>query len=56
MAVIFELQAQEGAAPRDLELAAALLADYRLRVATVVRDYGLQDREQAPRDSQITLV
>ncbi len=26
-----------------------LFADYRLRVATVVRDYGLNDREQVPR-------
>ncbi|HEI8865737.1 antibiotic biosynthesis monooxygenase [Serratia sp. AKBS12] len=29
-----------------------LLADYRLRVAQVVRDYGLQHREQAPSDSR----
>ena len=28
-----------------------VLAGYRLRVAAVVRDYGLQDREQAPEDS-----
>jgi heme-degrading monooxygenase HmoA len=28
-----------------------LLADYRLRVADVVRDYGLRDRDQAPADS-----
>lgn len=26
-----------------------LFADYRLRVGTVVRDYGLHDREQVPR-------
>lgn len=26
--------------------------DYRLRVASVVRDYGLSDREQAPADSR----
>lgn len=26
-----------------------LFADYRLRVAHVVRDYGLHDREQVPR-------
>jgi heme-degrading monooxygenase HmoA len=26
-----------------------LFADYRLRVAQVVRDYGLDDREQVPR-------
>jgi heme-degrading monooxygenase HmoA len=27
-------------------------ADYRLRVAEVVRDYGMADREQAPADSR----
>lgn len=27
-------------------------ADYRLRVASVLRDYGLQEREQAPEDSR----
>lgn len=26
--------------------------DYRLRVATVIRDYGMFDREQAPDDSK----
>jgi heme-degrading monooxygenase HmoA len=26
--------------------------DYRLRVAGVLRDYGMSDREQAPRDSR----
>ena len=31
---------------------AAIFADYRLRVAQVVRDYGLHDREQAPGDSR----
>ena len=25
--------------------------DYRLRVASVIRDYGMNDREQAPADS-----
>lgn len=30
-----------------------LFSDYRLRVATVVRDYGLDDREQAPPDSRL---
>jgi heme-degrading monooxygenase HmoA len=28
--------------------------DYRLRVATIVRDYGLADRAQAPGDSGIS--
>ena len=27
---------------------AALFRDYRLRIASVMRDYGLRDREQAP--------
>lgn len=31
---------------------AAIFSDYRLRVATVVRDYGMHDRGQAPSDSQ----
>ena len=29
----------------------AIFADYRLRVAHVLRDYGLNDRAQAPADS-----
>lgn len=29
--------------------------DYRLRVAAVMRDYGLRDRAQAPADSQSVL-
>lgn len=29
----------------------AVFADYRLRVASVVRDYGMRDRAQAPGDS-----
>ncbi len=27
-------------------------ADYRLRIASVIRDYGMADREQAPQDSR----
>ena len=27
--------------------------DYRLRVATVVRDYGMFERDQAPQDSRV---
>jgi len=30
----------------------AIFADYRLRVAQVVRDYGLRDRAEAPHDSK----
>ena len=29
-----------------------IFADYRLRIATVVRDYGMTDRAQAPEDSR----
>ena len=29
-----------------------VFADYRLRVARVIRDYGMFDREQAPADSR----
>lgn len=29
-----------------------LFADYRLRIASVMRDYGLSEREQAPGDSR----
>ncbi|WP_019961036.1 antibiotic biosynthesis monooxygenase family protein [Woodsholea maritima] len=31
---------------------AEIFTDYRLRVAQVVRDYGMSAREEAPRDSQ----
>ena len=31
---------------------AKIFADYRLRVASVVRDYGMRDRAQAPADSR----
>lgn len=29
-----------------------IFADYRLRVASVLRDYGLRERDQAPADSR----
>ncbi|MBB3224659.1 antibiotic biosynthesis monooxygenase family protein [Pseudoduganella umbonata] len=29
-----------------------LFADYRLRIAGVIRDYGLHEREEAPADSR----
>jgi heme-degrading monooxygenase HmoA len=32
---------------------AEVFKDYRLRIAQVIRDYGMFDREQAPLDSQI---
>ncbi|MBI5909299.1 MAG: antibiotic biosynthesis monooxygenase [Betaproteobacteria bacterium] len=31
---------------------AGIFADYRLRIASVVRDYGLTDRNEAPTDSK----
>lgn len=31
---------------------AGVFADYRLRIAAVTRDYGLDDRTQAPQDSR----
>jgi heme-degrading monooxygenase HmoA len=31
-----------------------IFADYRLRIAAVIRDYGLTDRAQAPADSRQT--
>jgi heme-degrading monooxygenase HmoA len=30
----------------------AVFADYRLRVASVIRDYGMNERDQAPCDSR----
>ena len=32
---------------------AGVFEDYRLRVAAVMRDYGLYDRDQAPNDSKL---
>lgn len=32
----------------------AVFADYRLRIAGVVRDYGMTDRGEAPADSRCT--
>jgi len=29
-----------------------LFADYRLRIAAVIRDYGMNERDQAPADSR----
>ena len=31
---------------------AGIFQDYRLRIAGVIRDYGLRDRDQAPADSR----
>jgi len=33
-----------------------VLAGYRLRVATVMRDYGMNEREEAPPDSRAALI
>lgn len=39
---------------RDAQSAgrAGMFADYRIRVAGVIRDYGLKDRDSAPDDSR----
>lgn len=42
-----EVHRQAQMAGRD-----GVFADYRLRVAQVLRDYGMQEREQAPADSR----
>ncbi|MBA4096462.1 MAG: antibiotic biosynthesis monooxygenase [Rhodospirillum sp.] len=30
-----------------------IFADYRLRIASVVRDYGMKERAEAPKDSRV---
>jgi heme-degrading monooxygenase HmoA len=30
-----------------------IFADYRLRIASVVRDYGMNERAEAPKDSRV---
>ena len=30
-----------------------IFTDYRLRIASVIRDYGMNDRDQAPADSRM---
>lgn len=50
------IAAWRGLAPhRDAQVRGrdGVFADYRLRVATVVRDYGLTDRAGAPQDSRV---
>ena len=42
----------EGHRSAQTEGRAGIFADYRLRVASVIRDYGMFDREQAPMDSR----
>ncbi|MEI6299963.1 MAG: antibiotic biosynthesis monooxygenase [Betaproteobacteria bacterium] len=43
------LEAHRGAQARGR---GGVFADYRLRVASVMRDYGMNEREQAPADSR----
>ena len=45
------LSAHRGAQAKGRD---GLFADYRLRIAGVMRDYGLSDRAEAPADSQRT--
>ena len=49
IAVIFEVEPADDAA-RESYLANGVFVDYRLRIAHVVRDYGLNDRARAPAD------
>lgn len=44
-----QLEAHRGAQAKGR---GGLFADYRLRVAGVIRDYGMTDRAQAPADSR----
>jgi heme-degrading monooxygenase HmoA len=32
---------------------ATIFEDYRLRIASVIRDYGMHDRAEAPKDSRV---
>ncbi|TPQ33795.1 antibiotic biosynthesis monooxygenase [Bradyrhizobium guangdongense] len=32
---------------------ATVFSDYRLRIAGVIRDYGMSERDQAPKDSRV---
>ncbi len=43
----------EGHRAVQTEGRASVFVGYRLRIAEVVRDYGLNDREQAPADSRV---
>ncbi|MDF1715316.1 MAG: antibiotic biosynthesis monooxygenase [Antarcticimicrobium sp.] len=44
-----QLEAHRGAQAKGR---GGVFADYRLRVAGVIRDYGMTDRAQAPKDSR----
>ena len=44
-----QLEAHRGAQAKGR---AGVFADYRLRVAEVIRDYGMFERDQAPEDSR----
>lgn len=44
-----QLERHRGAQTQGREV---VFDDYRLRVATVMRDYGMHEREQAPTDSR----
>ncbi len=45
-----QLEAHRLAQARGRE---TIFADYRLRVTSVIRDYGMMDREQVPADSRM---
>ena len=46
---------RNGAAQREAQAAgrAGIFRDYRLRVVTLLRDYGMRDRAEAPADSRV---
>lgn len=45
-------RALEGHRAAQLKGRAGVFSDYRLRVATVIRDYGMHQRAEAPQDSR----
>jgi heme-degrading monooxygenase HmoA len=51
-AAVREWRSQEAHRGAQAAGRSGVFEDYRLRVAAVVRDYGLHEREQAPGDSR----
>ena len=49
---IEEWRALEQHRAAQVEGRSGIFEDYRLRIAGVIRDYGMDDREQAPADSR----
>ena len=53
-AAIAEWRTLEAHRDAQAEGRARIFRDYRLRIAEVVRDYGMNERDQAPADSKQT--